>query len=52
MKEPTDEMLHEQMEHVAESARKSYTNAQKVLQDKMNETIAQVRRSRIGASSL
>lgn len=52
MEEPTDEILHELMEQVAESARKSYANAQKVLQNKMNETIAQIQRNRIGASSL
>ena len=44
MEEPTDEMLHELMEQVADSARKSFINAQRVLQQKMQETIAEIRR--------
>jgi hypothetical protein len=44
MEEPTDEMLHELMEQVADSARKSFINAQRVLQEKMQETIAEIRR--------
>lgn len=40
MEEPSDEILHELMEQVAESARKSSANAKRVLQKKMQETIA------------
>lgn len=43
MGEPTDEMLHVSMTQVADSARKSSENAQKVLQQKMQDTIAEIR---------
>ena len=46
MEEPTDEMLHELMRQVAESARQSTINANKVLQEKMRETMELVRRRR------
>lgn len=46
MQEPTDEMLHELMRQVAESARQSTINANKVLQEKMRETMELVRRRR------
>ena len=36
--EPSDEMLHELMRQVAESARQSTAHAQSVLKDKMKET--------------
>lgn len=44
MEEPSDEILHELMEQVAESARKSSVNAKQVLQKKMQETIAEINR--------
>lgn len=44
--EPTDEMLHELMSQVADSARKSSANAKSVLQRKMQETIDAIRRQR------
>lgn len=43
MEEPSDEILHELMEQVAESARQSSANAKRVLQEKMQETIALIR---------
>ena len=46
MEEPTDEMLHELMRQVAESARQSTINANKVLQEKMRETMELVHRRR------
>ena len=46
MEEPTDAMLHELMRQVAESARQSSANANKVLETKMQETIAQIKRER------
>lgn len=46
MEEPTDEMLHELMRQVAESARQSTINANKVLQEKFEETREQIRRRR------
>lgn len=46
MEEPTDEMQHELMRQVAESARQSTINANKVLQDKFEETREQIRRRR------
>lgn len=46
MQEPTDEMLHELMRQVAESARQSTINANKVLQEKFEETREQIRRRR------
>lgn len=44
--EPTDEMLHSIMEQVAVSARKSTANANRVLQQKMNDTIEMIRKKR------
>ncbi len=44
MEEPSDEILHELMEQVADSARKSAENARRVLAGKMQETIAEIRR--------
>lgn len=44
--EPSDEMLHELMKQVAESARQSTARAQRVLQDRMKETIAAIRQQR------
>ena len=44
--EPSDEMLHELMKQVAESARQSAAHAQRVLQDRMKETIAAIRQQR------
>lgn len=44
--EPTDEMLHEIMSQVAETACQSTRNAHRVLQDKMQETIILVRMKR------
>ena len=44
--EPSDEMLHELMSQVAESARQSKAHALHVLQDKMQETIAVIKRHR------
>lgn len=41
--EPTDEMLHELMSQVAESARQSSANARSVLQRMMQETILNIR---------
>lgn len=46
MEEPTDEMLHELMRQVAESAHQSTINANKVLQEKFEETREQIRRRR------
>lgn len=46
LEEPSDEMLHELMKQVAESARQSTANAQRVLQDRMKETIAAIRQQR------
>lgn len=46
MEEPTDEMLHELMSQVAESARQSSVNAERVLSQKMQETIAAIKRQR------
>lgn len=40
MEEPSDELLHELMEQVTESARQSSANAKRVLQKKMQDTIA------------
>lgn len=44
MEEPSDEILHELMEQVADSARKSAENARRVLAGKMQETIEEIRR--------
>ena len=44
--EPSDEMLHELMRQVAESARQSTAHAQSVLKDKMKETIEAIRQQR------
>ncbi len=44
--EPTDEMLHELMSQVAESARESSANAKLVLQRKMQETIEEMKKLR------
>ena len=46
MEEPSDELLHELMEQVAESARRSSANAKRVLQKKMADTMAAVRKQR------
>lgn len=46
LEEPSDEMLHELMKQVAESARQSTAYAQRVLQDRMKETIAAIRQQR------
>ena len=46
LEEPTDEMLHELMRQVAESARQSTAKANKVLQDKLEETKELIRRRR------
>lgn len=43
MEEPSDEILHELMEQVAESARQSSASAKRVLQEKMQETINMIR---------
>lgn len=43
MMEPTDEMLHDIMQQVAESARISSANAKKVFEQKMLETIQTIR---------
>ena len=51
MMEPSDEMLHELMEQVAESARRSTAHAQLVLQKKMQETIAEIRNYRGGEAA-
>lgn len=51
MAEPSDEMLQELMEQVAESARRSTANAQLVLQKKMQETIAEIRNHRNGGAA-
>ncbi len=44
--EPTDEMLHELMSQVAESARESSANVKLVLQRKMQETIEEMKKLR------
>lgn len=44
MEEPSDEILHELMEQVADSARESSANARRVLREKMQETIAEIRK--------
>lgn len=46
LEDPSDEMLHELMKQVAESARQSTAHAQRVLQDRMKETIAAIRQQR------
>ncbi len=46
LEEPTDEMLHELMSQIADSARESSANAKRVLQRKMQETIDTIRRQR------
>ncbi len=46
MEEPSDEILHELMEQVADSARKSAENSRRVLAEKMQETIAEIRSHR------
>lgn len=43
MEEPSDEILHELMEQVADSARKSTENALQVLHQKMQQTIEEIR---------
>jgi hypothetical protein len=48
--EPSDEILHELMEQVADSARKSSENARRVLAEKMQKTIMEIRCHR-GAES-
>jgi hypothetical protein len=52
MGEPTDEMLHVLMTQVTDSARKSSENAQKVLQQKMQDTIAEIRCYKMAATSI
>lgn len=49
--DPSDEILHELMEQVAESARKSSANAQRVLHKKMQETVAEINRRKRMAST-
>lgn len=49
MDEPSDEFLHEIMEQVAESARQSSANANRVLQKKMEETVALIKSNRQAA---
>lgn len=49
MDEPSDEFLHEIMEQVAESARQSSANANRVLQQKMAETVALIKSNRQAA---
>ena len=44
--EPTDEMLQSIMEQVAISARKSTENANRVLQQKMKDTIELIHKKR------
>ena len=51
MEEPSDEILHELMEQVADSARKSAENARRVLAGKMQETIDEIRRHKGAAST-
>lgn len=46
MEEPSDELLHELMEQVVETARKSSAQAAHVLQTKMQDTIASIRMKR------
>ena len=46
MEEPSDAMLHELMRQVACSAQQSSANAKKVLENKMQETINQIRKQR------
>lgn len=46
MEEPSDELLHELMEQVAETARKSSARAALVLQTKLQETITSIRMNR------
>ncbi len=46
MEEPSDELLKELMEQVADSARQSSANAKNVLQRKMQETISFIRSNR------
>lgn len=49
--DPSDEILHELMEQVAESARKSSANARRVLHKKMQETVAEINRRKRMAST-
>ncbi len=51
MEEPSDEILHELMEQVADSARKSSANARRVLQEKMQKTIAEIRNHKNATST-
>ena len=44
--EPSDEILHELMEQVAESARQSSENAKRVLQQKLDETRTAIQENR------
>lgn len=46
LEEPSDEFLHELMSQVAESAKQSTEHAAIVLQRKMEETIAMIRKSK------
>ena len=44
--EPSDEILHELMLQVADSARQSSANAKRVLEEKMRDTISSINRMR------
>ena len=46
IEEPSDEILHELMLQVADSARQSSANAKRVLEEKMQETISSINRMR------
>ncbi len=46
MEEPSDALLNELMQQVAESAKQSSMNAKKVLQTKMQETISLILNNR------
>lgn len=50
--EPSDEMLHQLMEQVAESARQSTERAKAVLQHRMEETIALINSNKKASSCL
>lgn len=46
MDEPFDELLHELMEQVAETARQSTANANRILRQKLEETIELIKSNR------
>ncbi len=52
MEEPTDEMLHELMSQVAESARESSANAKLALQRMLQETFEEMKRLRDSGSQV